>query len=294
MLSQNFLLSDGRTLEIFTNSAPVSEAIIFHHGTPSHATIWNRWLEYLESRQIFAISYSRAGYGQSSRDRGRSVLDVASDISQVLGHFGVKSFVSIGASGGGPHALADSTNVKCRGIITLAGVGAYGQPDLEFLAGMGEENYEEFGAAATGIEALTNWMEANAGSHTDVTGAEIIAAFGGLISQPDKDLLKAEYAEEFATQMRLALSTGYFGWFDDDLAFVREWGFDLSKISQPVSIWQGDQDFMVPAAHGSWLHSNIPGSDLVLQPGEGHLSLNEHCKDEIIETALAMFRGASN
>jgi pimeloyl-ACP methyl ester carboxylesterase len=294
MLSQNFLLSDGRTLEIFTNSAPVSEAIIFHHGTPAHATIWNRWLEYLESKQIFAISYSRAGYGQSSRDLGRSVVDVADDIDQVLEHFGVKSFIAIGASGGGPHALADSTNAKCRGIITLAGVGAYGQPDLEFLAGMGEENNEEFGAAVIGIEALTSWMEANAGGQAQVTGTAIIEAFGGLISQPDKDLLTAEYAEKFATQMRLALSTGYYGWFDDDLAFVRDWGFDLSKISQPVSIWQGDQDFMVPSAHGSWLHSKIEGSELVLQAGEGHLSLNEHCKDEIIETALSMLRRASN
>lgn len=294
MPSQSFQLHDDRTLEIFANVAPISEAIVLHHGTPSHSTIWNSWLEYLESKQIFAIAYSRAGYGQSSRDLGRSVIDVAGDIDQVLEHFGVKSFVSIGASGGGPHALADSTNAKCRGIITLAGVGAYGQPDLEFLAGMGEENHQEFGAAVTGIEALTNWMEANAGGHSAVTGTEIIAAFGGLISQPDKDLLTAEYAEEFATQMRLALSTGYFGWFDDDLAFVHDWGFDLSKISQPVSIWQGDQDFMVPSAHGSWLHSKIPSSELVLKAGEGHLSLNEHCKDEIIKTALTMLRGASN
>ena len=294
MPSQSLPLNDGRALEIFSNAASVSQAIVFHHGTPAHATIWKRWLEYLEARNVFAISYSRAGYGQSSRDIGRSVIDVADDIDQTLEHFGVKSFVSIGASGGGPHALADSTNAKCRGIITLAGVGAYGQSDLEFVAGMGVENYEEFGAAVTGIETLTSWMEANAGSHTYVTGKEIIAAFGGLISQPDKDLLTAEYAEEIATQMRLALSSGYFGWFDDDLAFVRGWGFDLSKISQPVSIWQGDQDFMVPAAHGSWLQSKIPGSELVLQSGEGHLSLKEHCKDEIIETALAMLRGATN
>lgn len=294
MPSENFVLSDGRALEIFTNSAPVSKAIVFHHGTPSHATLWNSWLEYLESKKIFAISYSRAGYGQSSRALGRSVVDVAGDINQVLEHFGVNSFVAIGASGGGPHALADSENGKCRGIITLAGAGAYGQTDLEFLAGMGEENHQEFGAAVTGIEALTSWMEANAGGHARVTGKAIIEAFGGLISQPDKDLLTAEYAEKFATQMRLALSTGYFGWFDDDLAFVRDWGFDLSKISQPVSIWQGDQDLMVPVAHSSWLHSKIPDSELVIQSGEGHLSLNEHCKDQIIETALSMLRPASN
>ena len=35
---------------------------------------------------------------------------------------------------------------KNVGAITLAGVGEWGNDDLDFLAGMGPENHEEFGA----------------------------------------------------------------------------------------------------------------------------------------------------
>jgi hypothetical protein len=31
----------------------------------------------------------------------------------------------------------------------------------------------------------------------------------------------------------------YYGWFDDDMAFINDWGFDLSAITVPVSLWQG-------------------------------------------------------
>jgi hypothetical protein len=37
-----------------------------------------------------------------------------------------------------------------KGAITLAGVGEYGAADLDFLAGLGPENEEEFGEALKG------------------------------------------------------------------------------------------------------------------------------------------------
>ena len=104
----------------------------------------------------FAIAFSRAGYGLSDRHDGRTVISNTRDTAAILQHFGVTSFVSIGWSGGGPHCLADTTLAQNKAAISIAGVGAFGASDLDFLAGMGEENHVEFGAAIEGW-ALQNY-----------------------------------------------------------------------------------------------------------------------------------------
>ena len=73
--------------------------------------------------------------------------------------------------------------------------------------------------------------------------------------------------------LRRALSAGTAGWYDDDLAFVKPWGFDLAAITVPVSIWQGAHDRMVPFAHGEWLAAHVPGARAHLHDDEGHISL---------------------
>ena len=280
-----FKVRDSRELEILDNGINSEKAIIFHHGTPGHLTAWSTWLEEASSRGIRAISFSRAGYGTSDRHVGRSVLSVNSDISLLLDAKNISKFVAIGWSGGGPHALANTLDHRNVGAITLAGVGEFGASDLDFLEGMGPENHDEFGAAIKGEVVLEKWMDDNAGSMANVTGAEIRDAFGGLIGDADKAVIDGEYADQMAAVMRSALAVSCDGWIDDDLAFVKNWGFELSQISRPVFIWQGDDDFMVPHAHSKWLAKHIPGSTLKFVAGHGHISLIEKYRSEILDQA---------
>jgi pimeloyl-ACP methyl ester carboxylesterase len=276
-------LRDGRAFDYVTNGVRSDGAILFHHGTPGECTLWSNWLS--EISDIQAVASSRPGYGLSNRRKGRTVADDMEDQSELIGHLGIKKFVSIGWSGGGPHAINMTRHELCAGAITLAGVGEWGNSDLDFLAGMGPENHEEFGAALNGESAIESWMAINAPSFAAVTGDDLIAAFGGLIGEADKSALTPEVAEHDAASYRRALTQGYYGWLDDDLAFVQKFGFALESIEKPVLVWQGDDDFMVPRAHSEWLAKHIPTAQLNFVPGHGHISLVEKYRGEIINQA---------
>lgn len=280
-------LKNGRNLEYFSNGIQEHRAILYLHGTPGEGGTWRHWLD---ETPTLAIATSRAGYGNSDRNKGRSVADDLADQSEILDHFGVTQFVAIGWSGGGPHALNMTRNPRCVAAFTIAGVAEWGNDDLDFLEGMGPENHDEFGAALKGESAITEWMERNGPGLRNVKGDDLIAAFGGLIGEADKKALTPEVAEESAESMRKALAKSFDGWIDDDLAFVRDFGFKLESIDKPVTIWQGDDDFMVPKPHSEWLAKKIPNSKLNFVPGHGHISLGESYRTNIIKEALSYLR----
>jgi len=277
-------LKDGRDFDYISNDSQSEVGILFHHGTPGECTGWQKWFSELAG--IKAVAASRPGYGLSDRRRARTVASDIEDQSQLLEFLGINKFVSIGWSGGGPHAINMTRHPNCVGAITLAGVGEWGNKDLNFLEGMGPENHEEFGAALNGEADIENWMQKNYPGFANVQGSDLIESFGGLIGDADKRALTPEVAEVDAKSFRRALTKGYYGWLDDDLAFVQSFGFDLSQVTKPVLVWQGDDDFMVPRAHSEWLAKHIPTAELNFVPGHGHISLGESYRSESIEQAL--------
>lgn len=62
--------------------------------------------------------------------------------------------------------------------------------------------------------------------------------------------------------------------FQTQLKAIRDWGrgtpADLSKITQPTLIANGDNDRMVPSVLSEDLHRRIKGSELIIYPGSGH------------------------
>jgi pimeloyl-ACP methyl ester carboxylesterase len=209
------------------------------------------------------------------RASGRRVVDCAADVAAILDAVGAERCYTVGTSGGGPHSLACAAALpeRTRASGTIAGVAPWGESDLDFLAGMGPENVEEFGAALEGEERLRPVLERWAVELADVTPEQIAESLGGLVSDVDKRALTGELARWFVDSSREALRVSIDGWLDDDLAFTRPWGFDLGSIEVPVLLRQGEQDLMVPPAHGRWLAARIAGVDARIDPSHGHISL---------------------
>ncbi len=282
-------LPDGRQLDAFILGPADATPLVFHHGSPSSGIPAPGFVEAVSDRALRYVAWSRPGYGDSTRQAGRSVADVAADTEAVLDWIGADRAYTLGWSGGGPHAMAAAALLPERilGAATIGGVAPYPAEGIDWFEGMGPENIEEFGASLEGPEALIAFKERAWPTWRNVTPEEIAEAFGGLIDDVDRGSLTGEFAEEIAASVREGLRVGYWGWFDDDMAFNRSWGFDLEPMTVPVHLWQGGHDRMVPYVHGQWLATHVGSACPHLFPDHGHLTLAVDSIGAILDELIA-------
>jgi pimeloyl-ACP methyl ester carboxylesterase len=283
---------DGRTLEVRTDGPGSGPTVIFHHGTPGAPVDFGPIVDAADCTGIRVVSYARPGYAGSSDHRGRSVADAAADAVAIADALGVDRFAAVGTSGGGPHALAGGAlrPDRCVAVASVAGVAPYHADGLDWAAGMGPENLEEFEYAARGFDALTGYLDGIRPQLVEVTPAEIVTALGGLLPEVDRSALSGVVGDFLAASFHRALSGGIDGWRDDDLAFVAPWGFEPADITVPVAVWQGGVDLMVPASHGAWLAATVPTAVPHLLPGHGHISLSIAELPQILRDVCALGR----
>ena len=143
---------DGRSLDLYLAGPPDGEVLLFHAGTPSAAVPYPPAIDVMAERGLRYVAFSRAGYGSSTRRPGRTVADVVDDARTVLDHLGAEHAVTMGWSGGGPHALACGALLadRIRVVATIASVAPYPADGLDYLDGMGDENIEGVRAALEG------------------------------------------------------------------------------------------------------------------------------------------------
>jgi pimeloyl-ACP methyl ester carboxylesterase len=268
---------DGRSLDVYIggDATAARGTLLFLHGSPSSGLQPTGIQAAAAALGLRLVSFTRAGYGSSSRHPGRSVSSIVADSTDVLDSVGAPRAWVVGWSGGGPHALACAALAPERfpAAALIGGVAPYPAEGIDWFEGMGPENVEEFQATMADPQNSVRSAERDWPKWRDVTGEEIADTFGGLIDEVDRGSLTGDFAEYVAAGTREGLREGYWGWVDDDWAFTKPWGFDLATITVPVHIWQGGHDKMVPFGHGQWLAAHVGHAVPHLLPEEGHLSL---------------------
>jgi pimeloyl-ACP methyl ester carboxylesterase len=284
-------LPDGRSVDVYVDGPSDGVPLVSHHGTPGAGVPYGPFVRAAAERGMRWVSYSRPGYASSTRAEGRAVADCVADVVAILDHLGAGRFYATGGSGGGPHSLACAALVPDRVLActAVASVAPRDAAGLDWSAGMGPENIEEFGAAETGPDALERFLERDAQGLREATSAdELIGTMAGLLPPVDREALSGDYAEATIESMHRSVSTGIWGWFDDDMAFLKDWGFSLGAIEAPVAVWQGRHDKMVPFGHGEWLAAHTAGARPRLLDDHGHLSIAVTSFDRVLDDLLEM------
>jgi len=281
-------LPDGRVLDVYVSGPDSGVPLIFHHGTPGAGLQSTALAAAAHERGLRLVTTSRPGYGASSRHPGRNVLDVVDDTAAVLAWLGAERCLVAGWSGGGPHALACAARLPgVAAVLVIAGVAPYDAEGLDFLAGMGEENVVEFGAAVVGESSLRPYLELQLDELRTASLNDIMASLESVLPSVDRAVMTDAFGQDLVDGFHEALRVGVDGWLDDDLAFTASWGFDLAEITVPTLVWQGSDDLMVPFAHGEWLAAALPHATAHLEANEGHLSIGIGAMDRMLDELVA-------
>jgi pimeloyl-ACP methyl ester carboxylesterase len=279
---KNFSLSDGRNLEYLTNGLKSDVAIILHAGTTQDITGWKTWLDYFASHGVFALSFGRSGYANSTKKLGRITIDVAHDVAELATALGITKFVNIGLSGGGQHAIATGLDTRSAGVVTVGSLAPFDELGDHFYTGMQQADLDEYADALKDINLLVKrfqkWQDGDVGE--TIVGAEL----------SDRDKLAASKPSWKVTLDSCAYTMGQ-GWdwvADDYSSYLKPWGFNPRDVKVPTVIWQAELDKNVPIQHGQWLSKNMPNSRLEIGVGESHLGLFVNYEEEIMQSAIAL------
>jgi pimeloyl-ACP methyl ester carboxylesterase len=269
---------DGRQLRVEEAGDPAGTPILMHHGVPGAGHLYGRHVADAKNRGIRLIAYDRPGYGDSTPQPGRSVADCAADVRAVAANLGIERLGVWGHSGGGPHALACAALLPdiVVAVASLAGGAPYRAHGLDYFAGMGAENVEDIRLTLEDEPAARAKLVGDRERMLEMTAKDMENAFPTLVSAVDAAAFTPELAEWLVACTHDGLAPGGDGWWDDGLAELHHWGFDLETIRVPVQLWHGRHDRFVPFQHGEWLVSRIPGVDAHLSDDDGHLTLIQH------------------
>ena len=287
--------ADGRTLAVQENGDPGGIPVLVHMGSPNSRHLYPPISADAAARGLRLISYDRPGYGGSTSSPDRSVADCAADARAICAALGIDRVAMWGISGGGPHLLACAALLPDLVVAaaSLASPAPYGAEGLDWFAGMGQDNADDFRLMQEDMAASRAKMVKDREGVLATPVADLCKSLESLLTPTDAAALTGELAEYLSWSMKDGLAPGMEGWWEDSVAFCGPWGFDLAQISVPVLVVHGRQDMFVPFGHGEWLAAHVPGAEPWLLDDDGHVTLMENRMGEVHAWLADRMNGAA-
>lgn len=198
------------------------------------------------------ITFDQRGVGASSGKVPATLEAAADDAYDLITALGYTTIDVFSFSMGG--MIAQDLVVKHPDLVrklVLTGTGPRGGKDMDKV--VGTTYYDILRATLTRSDPKEFLF-----FNRDAEGKRAAKAFVKRLSERTVDRDKAIGTKAFQTQLKAIQRFG------------RSAPSDLSTITQPTLIANGDNDRMVPSVLSNDLHRRIAGSELIIYPNSGH------------------------
>ncbi|KAM0331410.1 hypothetical protein ACHAQA_003083 [Verticillium albo-atrum] len=255
---QTITLPDGRLLGFAEYGDPQGRPLLYFHGYPSSRLEASAADDLARQRNIRLLALDRPGFGLSSPQPGRQILDWPVDVAAFAKDKNLDRFAVMGLSGGGPYALACA---KALPREMLTGVGLF----------------------ASGLVSTTRWVLG-----TNMAQKRIDAWLEGErkkakdeaktpkskperpVSEARDDLLRMLIGEPFAQGSEAAV-------YEAKLLSSDSWGFDFERVDyDKVQIWHGAKDKNAPIALIRYMAERLPYCRLTELKDDSHYTMFQH------------------
>lgn len=267
---------DGRTLAFCEFGDPDGAPVFVFHGGVGSRGFGLLFEDEAAQLGVRIISPDRPGYGRSSPQPGRTLLDWPDDVSALGDALGLDRFGALGVSGGGPYAAASAYALPDR-VTAAALVSAMGPPAAPRSIGL---------RVVIRLARHLPWLAAVPvkrqleRARSDPYGA--IAARAKGKAEPEAAMHHSEAGRKLNAQTAEAGRQGHRHAVDEIAIAGRPWGFDLGGITVPVGVWHGALDRTVPVASSEYYADAVPDAQLTVHDDVGHLSLPVDYSKEIL------------
>jgi pimeloyl-ACP methyl ester carboxylesterase len=275
--SSTVTTADKRVLCFAETGAPDGVPVLLLHGTPGSRLVYDAWAETATTQGIRLINYDRPGYGGSTPLPGRALADTAQDVAAIAEAMGLKKLSVVGYWSGAQHALACAALLPdlVTAAVTMDSIAPYPAEGLDWFKDMWTDQYWEYTNALKGRDELKKYLESQKSAILNWDGSLLRAAYRS-IQSPDADVLDDDIANFITNNFRESIKLDWAGWLDDDVAYLKPWGFDVSAISVPVLLMHAEKDIYNPLAHAKWLAGKVPYAELQTFPDEAFWGLPIH------------------
>ncbi|HKF37163.1 MAG TPA: alpha/beta hydrolase [Ktedonobacteraceae bacterium] len=273
-------LRDGRALGYAEFGDPAGRPVFFFHGFPG-----SRLQRYPDDAIAIAsgvriITIDRPGFGLSSFQPGRKLLDWPADVAQLAGALGIDRFAAIGLSGGGPYLLACA--YKIPGYLTSATVvsclSPLGQPGV--TRGMDLSDRIVYSIARRAPWWLMRFALGPVVRKVQRDPAGASKRLPRSAPQADKDVFARPSVQAMDYEDLIeSYRSGVDGVSWEAMVLTRPWGFRLEDIHMKIYLWQGEADRTVPVSMAKYLARTLPECEARFIPGEGHMLMFNYWRE---------------
>jgi len=273
---QEMVLPDGRRLAFAEYGDLEGSPVFFFHGIPG-SRIFRPPDAITAALGVRLVCVDRPGYGDSSFQPNRRILDWPADITALADYLGMPWFAVAGHSGGGPYvaACAYALPDRVQGAVIISGIGPLGAPGV--TRGMGSRNRMGFWVgrwAPWWYWRLLNWLfYRSAHRHPESLFPDDLS---GGVPADQAVLMDPDVLQLCRTSVREGFRQGITGHAWEGRLLSHPWGFDLGRITVLVHLWHGESDLDTPVQMGRFMASAIPNCEATFIPSAGHMLIFPH------------------